>query len=73
WLMRPDGNNAHPLLADPAATFSHVTWRPDGGALAYVRLALGDPRARPDLWLMELPAGEPVLLAEVSTAPTWLP
>jgi len=32
-----------------------------------------NPYARPDLWLLELPAGEPVLLAEVSTAPTWLP
>lgn len=73
WLMRPDGSDARPLLVDPAATFSHVTWRPDSSALAYVRLVLGDPRARPGLWLMELPAGEPVLLAEVSTAPTWLP
>ncbi|MEA3338351.1 MAG: Ig-like domain-containing protein [Chloroflexota bacterium] len=73
WLMRPDGSDARPLLVDPAARFSHVAWRPDGRALAYVRLALGDPHARPELWLVELPAGEPVLLAEVSTAPTWLP
>jgi len=73
WLMRSDGSDAHSLLVDPTATFGHVAWRPDGGALAYVRLVLGDPDARPDLWLMELPAGEPVLLAEVSPAPTWLP
>jgi len=73
WLMRSDGRDAHPLLLDPVATFSHIVWRPDGRALAYVRLALGDPNVRPNLWLVEPPAGEPVLLAEVSTAPTWLP
>jgi Tol biopolymer transport system component len=73
WLMRSDGSNSRPLLVDPRATFSQVAWRPDGGAIAYVRRELGDPNARPGLWLMELPDGETMLLAETSTAPTWLP
>jgi hypothetical protein len=59
------------LLTDTTATFSRAAWRPDGGALAYVRRSLADPEARPELWLLELPGGEPVLLAEVSTAPIW--
>jgi Tol biopolymer transport system component len=73
WLMRPDGDEARSLLIDPAATFSRVAWRPDGGALAYVRRPLTDPDARPELWLLDLPDGEPTLLAEVSAAPAWAP
>jgi Tol biopolymer transport system component len=73
WLVRPDGSEAHPLLVDVAAAFGWAAWRPDGGALVYVRRSLNDPGARPELWLMELPDGEPVRLAEVSTMPTWLP
>lgn len=72
WLMRSDGSDAHPLLIDATATFSRAAWRPDGGALAYVRRPLADPEARPELWLLELPNGEPVLLAEMSTAPIWI-
>jgi Tol biopolymer transport system component len=73
WLMRSDGSDAHPLVVDATATFSRVAWRPDGGALAYVRRSLTNPNARPELWLLELPDGEPVLLAEASTAPVWVP
>jgi Tol biopolymer transport system component len=73
WQMRSDGSQTHLLLVEPAATFGWVTWRPDGGALAYVRRALNDSDARPELWLMELSDGEPVRLAEASTAPMWLP
>lgn len=73
WRMRPDGSQAHLLRTEPAATFGWVAWRPDGGALAYVRRSLGDANARPELWLMELPEGEPERLAEVSTRPVWLP
>jgi hypothetical protein len=71
--MRPDGSEAHPLRIDPAAAFGWVAWRPDGGALAYVRRSLSDSDARPELWLMEMPDGEGVRLAEVSTMPVWLP
>jgi Tol biopolymer transport system component len=73
WLMRPDGSQARPLLVDPTAAFGWTAWRPDGGALAYVRRTLTDPDARPEVWLMVLPDGEPVRLAEASTAPAWLP
>jgi Tol biopolymer transport system component len=73
WLMRIDGSDAHPLVLDATATFSRVAWRPDGGGLAYVRRSLTDPEARPELWSLELPDGEPMLLADVSTAPIWIP
>jgi TolB protein len=73
WLMQSDGSDAHPLVVDATATFSRATWRPDGAALAYVRRSQTDPQARPELWLLELPDGEPVLLAETGTAPVWVP
>jgi Tol biopolymer transport system component len=73
WQMRPDGSEAHPLWIEPAATFGWVAWRPDGGALAYVRRSLSDLDARPELWLMEMPDGARMRLAEISTMPVWLP
>jgi len=75
WLMRPDGGEAHPLLADPEAHFGAFAWRPDGRALAYVRLSIDemtDPR--PVLWVVSLDDPEhPELVASDAILPGWLP
>jgi len=50
WLMRPDGSEAHALVAEAEANFGAFAWHPGGGALAYVRLPLGqiaDPHPGP--------------------------
>jgi Tol biopolymer transport system component len=75
WLMRPDGSEAHPLLSDPEAHFGAFAWRPDGGALAYVRLDIADiADPRPVLWVVSLddPA-HPMLVASDAILPGWLP
>lgn len=73
WLMRPDGSEAHPLVVDPEAHLGSLAWRPDGGALAYLRLRLGVPDLVPEVWLVEVPAGGPIRLARRATLPGWLP
>ncbi|MBN1641034.1 MAG: PD40 domain-containing protein [Anaerolineae bacterium] len=74
WLMRPDGSEAHPLVVDAVANLGAFAWRPDGAAIAYVRLDLADLAApRPELWVIELERGEPRLVAAGGILPAWLP
>ena len=74
WLMRPDGSDATPLVTDANAEFAAYSWRPDGGALAYVRLPLldlADPHL--EIWLISLPGGQPCQLTTDAIMPGWLP
>jgi Tol biopolymer transport system component len=74
WLMHPDGSEAHALMAEVGANFGAFAWRPDGGALAYVRLPieeLADPH--PELWVISLKDGQPELIARDVIMPGWLP
>jgi Tol biopolymer transport system component/methionine-rich copper-binding protein CopC len=75
WLMRPDGSEAHPLVTDPGANFGAFAWRPDGGALAYVRLDIDDiADPHPELWVVAVgEGGDPVHIASGVILPAWLP
>jgi hypothetical protein len=72
--MRPDGSEAHALIAEAEANFGAFAWRPDGEALAYIRLPvaeMADPH--PELWVVSLQNGQPELVASDVIMPGWLP
>ena len=74
WLMRPDGSEAQALVAAPEANFGAFAWRPDGKALAYVRLPIAemsDPH--PELWVVSLDDGRTQHVATDVILPAWLP
>jgi TolB protein len=74
WLMRPDGSEVRALVADPEVNFGAFAWRPDGGALAYVRLPvaeMSDPH--PELWVVTLDDGQSEQVARDAILPGWLP
>jgi Tol biopolymer transport system component len=73
WLARPDGGEARALTAEPAANYSAFAWSPDAGRLLAVRFALGEPGARPAVWLFDVSAGEGRELVEGATQPGWVP
>jgi Tol biopolymer transport system component len=76
WLARPDGSEAYGLLAEPMGDHYALTWRPDGGALAYTRIDLSEgQRPVPDvsIWVYDLIAREPRQLADEGVLPKWLP
>ncbi len=76
WLTRPDGSEAYPLLEEAMADHFAFAWRPDGGALAYMRNDLSaGPLPVPDVeaWVLDLIAREPFLVAEGAVSPCWLP
>ena len=74
WLMRPDGSDAHPWVTDPDANLGAFAWRPDGGALAYVRV-LRDRQItdQPQIWFVSLADGPPHQWAQSGVMPGWLP
>jgi len=74
WIMRPDGTDAHPLVTDAPANLGAFAWRPDGGAIAYVRLRVEEMIApHPALWVVTLPDGETRQVASEAILPGWLP
>jgi Tol biopolymer transport system component len=74
WLVRPDGSDAHPLVTDPAVNLGAFAWRPDGAAIAYVRIRLADLAApRPELWVALLDGTAPRLVVAGGILPAWLP
>jgi Tol biopolymer transport system component len=40
WLVKPDGTQAHALLDEANASYSNLTWSPDGRFLLYSRYTL---------------------------------
>lgn len=74
WIMRPDGTAARPLVTDAAANLGAFSWRPDGGAIAYVHLRMEDMiDPHPALWVAALPGGETQQIAAEAILPAWLP
>jgi Tol biopolymer transport system component len=76
WLIRPDASEAYALLSEPMADHFAFAWRPDGGALAYLRTDLSaGPQAVPDVsvWVFDFAQGKPVQVAKDGVYPRWLP
>ena len=76
WLTRPDGSEAYSLLIEPMGDHYAFAWRPDGEALAYVRIDLSEgPQPVPDVsvWVFDLVGREPRPVAEEGVLPKWLP
>jgi Tol biopolymer transport system component len=73
WLMHPDGSGARALVTDPQAHFGSFAWSPNAHSIAYLRFPLMQADARPEIWLIDVEAGEPIRLAEDGTLPSWLP
>ncbi len=73
WLMPSDGGQATSITNDPYYNHYDLTWRPDGGQLAYVRFnknSLIDP---PELWLMQADGSGATRLITGGYAPQWIP
>jgi Tol biopolymer transport system component len=76
WLTRPDASEAYSLLTESMADHFALAWRPDGGALAFVRSDLSEgPQPMPDVsvWLFDFSEGKPVFVADGGVLPGWLP
>jgi Tol biopolymer transport system component len=75
WLMRPTGSEAYSLVRDPAGDLFGLAWRPDGGALAYLRVDVtAGPQAQPQVgvWILNLRSRRSEHVADGVMA-RWLP
>ncbi len=73
WLMRSDGTEPRPLTDDPDFTHSSISWNPDSGSLAYMRVSSVDPNLPPEIWVTDLAGSASLLLAEGGYLPQWIP
>jgi Tol biopolymer transport system component len=76
WLVRPDGLDAHPLVAEPMADLYGFAWRPDGAALAYLQVDLSQgfqPVPDVSVWVYDLERDRPRKVADDGVMPRWLP
>lgn len=58
WLMRGDGAEAHPLLADPEYQYLSPVWSPDGKTLFFQRYSSGQSFIQPEVGAVDLATGE---------------
>jgi Tol biopolymer transport system component len=76
WLSRPDGSEAYQLVDSPMHDHFAFTWRPDGGALAYVSTDLSQgQQVVPDtaVWVFDFERRRAELVDSGAVRPKWLP
>ncbi|HEX8993239.1 MAG TPA: hypothetical protein VF784_16275, partial [Anaerolineales bacterium] len=66
WLVKPDGTQAHVLLDEAGASYSGLSWSPDGRFLLYSRYTRGDTSGntgRFDVCSVDVGTGQTTVLA----------
>ena len=75
WLVRPAGSEARVLLREDGASYSSLTWSPDGRHLLYARYVLDLTSSTPgrfDIYMTNIESGESEILVEGGDMPALL-
>jgi len=64
---------ARALVNEPKYSHGQLQPSPDGKTLAFQRFALGQPGARPEIWMLDLATGELRQIVQNATSPRWMP
>ncbi len=76
WLVKPDGTDAHKLLAESGASYSDITWSPDGKSIIYSRYSLqntSNSTGQFDIYQADIQTGNSTKLVSGGDYPTLLP
>jgi len=73
WIMRPDGSDGRPVADDPQYTYGAYRWDAWSESLLFQRFELGQPFAKPEIFLWSSADDSTRLIAEDATMPAWLP
>jgi hypothetical protein len=73
WLLDMDTQQQQQLTRDPLYNHFDFAWNPDGDRLALVRFNQSSPTDPPEIWMVDLLAGQAVQLASGGYAPQWIP
>ncbi|MBN1920196.1 MAG: hypothetical protein JW892_03045 [Anaerolineae bacterium] len=71
WLFAMDGGAFIPLPGDVGAGFARPVWSADGRWLAAVRLPMGIPDPRPEVWVWDAVTGRLLQQFPGTAAPVW--
>ncbi len=73
WLMRPDGSEARPIIAELGVSYGAYAWDPLGERLIFQRFRLDEALAAPEVLVWTMETGELSLLRADAWLPGWLP
>jgi nickel/cobalt exporter len=76
WLVKADGSDAHALLTEPGASYSDITWSPDGKSIIYSRYSLQNTAnsiGQFDIYQTDIQTGGSTKLVSGGDYPTLLP
>lgn len=71
WLFALKEGDFTPLPGDGGASFARPVWSPDGRRLAAVRLPMGTPDPRPEVWVWDVVTGQLLQRFPETAAPAW--
>jgi len=71
WLFALKEGDFTPLPGDGGASFARPVWSPDGRRLAAVRLPMGIPDPRPEVWVWDAVTGQLLQRFPDTAAPAW--
>jgi len=73
WLMRADGAEAHPVLADPDIQYLSPVWSADGRFLLFQRYTSDQTFVQPEVWMLDLDSGQTTRTLPSAGQVVWLP
>jgi len=73
WLMKPDGTEAHPVLAESEYQYLSPVWSPDGKSLLFQRYSNDQVFVQPEVWRVALETGVTEQVLPSGGQVAWLP
>lgn len=73
WLMRRDGSEAHPVLADEEVQYLSPVWSPDGKSLLFQHYASDQSFIQPEVATLEIATGVVTPTLPSASQVVWLP
>lgn len=73
WLMRGDGSEAHPVLADATFQYLSPVWSPDSNYLLFQRYSDSQVFLQPEVWMLDLATGSTELVLPSAGQVVWVP
>lgn len=73
WFMALDGSHKLAITADESYYSAHYSWDPQGTAVLFQRVKLGDSQADPEVMVWDRQSARTRLLVNQGALPSWLP
>ncbi len=73
WYMGIDGSHKKAITSDEEYYSAHYSWDPQGGAVLFQRVKLGDSQSDPEVMVWDRTTAQTRMLVSDGALPSWLP